>query len=490
MKEARISFMGDTQIGGDKEQSSRMERTRELVEQLDDNVEVAVHVGDLGTSSVAYDFLADYKGLEKSAVAKIEKGVGELSFEEQFQQALHIAFEAEAKRTGESSFKYVLAKTLRQVTEYPAVNAVLRDFAVRASANPMLAEKYGRFITNKDDEARLDMFKVISGKDEEFLESDKKAMIDEMHDALGLMSKLAGDKGKTIVVPGNQEIDNWQRVVQEILPTFQGEVDLQAEPSYYDVNDNVAIMGLPYEFDASQFDAKEFAEQARGKKAVILATHASPLLRGLADNVDLERYRPKDLDVYKAEAQKYLKVSEDILDKTFEEAKQHIPVVFSTAEIEEYAGNKISEIVDILAQKFYLRQVQSYDRMKEWVEARDMQTAVDGKAQRTPGAQPNPKARQFRELVKSLPDSVERIIVPWGHLHSKPEQALSNHPWFKYDAGEEIKPQKLTIGIPQTASAREIEFVYLPTAAIAIMDCNEDGSIDIKSLEKAVAEQE
>ena len=43
-----------------------------------------------------------------------------------------------------------------------------------------------------------------------------------------------------------------------------------------------------------------------------------------------------------------------------------------------------------------------------------------------------------------IPKSVKRIIVPWGHLHSGPEQALSNHPWFKYDEGEEIKTQKIS----------------------------------------------
>lgn len=490
MKEARISFMGDTQIGGDQEQSARMERTRALAEQLDGSVDFSAHVGDLGSSPVAYDFLNEYKTLGKSAADKVENDGGELSFTEKFQQALHTALETAAERTGEKSFKYALGKALRKKQEYPEVEAVLHDFAMRALSDPSIAKKYKNFITGENDEARLDMFKTISGRDEDFFELDKQGMITEMQDALGVMSKLTGDKGKLMVVPGNQEKGNWQRVTQEVLPTFQGEVDLQAEPSYYDVNKDVAIMGLPYEFDANEFDVEKFAEQARGKKSVILATHASPLLRGLADNIDLKTYEPKDMKIYKEQAQKYLKVSGDKLNKFFEDARQDIPLIFSTAEIEEYTGKKMSEVVDILAQKFYLRQSQSHERMKEWLDIRATQINQDGKAKRTPGSQQNPKGRELRSLIKNLPDSVKRIIVPWGHLHSKSEQALSNHPWFKYDEGEEIKSQKLTIGIPHTDSAREIEFVYLPTAAVVIMDCKKDGSIDIKSLEKAVAEQE
>jgi hypothetical protein len=36
---------------------------------------------------------------------------------------------------------------------------------------------------------------------------------------------------------------------------------------------------------------------------------------------------------------------------------------------------------------------------------------------------------------------------------------------------------------------REIEFVYLPTAAVAVMGCEDDGTINVESLQKAVLKE-
>ncbi len=414
----KISFMGDTQIGGDKEQVDRMNKTKELVEQYPEEIDIAGHVGDLGTSETAYEFLARYNELGQAALEKKD----DISFEEELQQALDKAFNEVVERGEEKATKYVMGKALRKRKEYPGVEVVLREFAQKVLNDHENLEQYEKFIVGQGDQAKLDMFKTVTGRNEDFFELDEKAMITEMNEALDTMATLAGKKGKLIVVPGNQEKANWQRVTEKVLPEFQRDVDLQEEPSYHEVNDNVAIMGVPYEFDTKEFNAKEFAGQAEGKKSVILAMHASPLLRGLAENIDLENYKGTE----------------------------------------------------------------SYEKMKLWLEERKKREEKFGKGKRTPGSQLNPVNRQFREIVRDLPQSVKTIIVPWGHLHSAPEQALANHPWYTFEEGEEIKPQKLRIGMP--GKMREIEFVYLPTAAVAIFSCKEDGSIDVESLKKIVSE--
>lgn len=145
----------------------------------------------------------------------------------------------------------------------------------------------------------------------------------------------------------------------------------------------------------------------------------------------------------------------------------------------EFNGKNISDVIDLVANKLFERSLATYEKRKLWDQERQAIISKHGKPDRTPGSQINPINIEFRTLVRSLPDSVKTIIVPWGHLHSTSEKALANHPWFKYD--EEIQPQSFVIADSITGKHREIKFIYLPTAAVVIMDCYPNGVVDIKS---------
>lgn len=474
-----ITFMGDTQIGGDKIQTARLKESRELAGSFEGEADEAWHVGDLGSSSTAYEFLAAFKGLEKSGKASEVQLDLKTELEKAFAKIV------EGKRV--QAAKYIMADVLRKKEgwqkKFPEVAEVLQRFAhdERVANNEQLKVFIGA-------DGMVDMYKMITGKNVDFVEADEAAMIGEMHDALGIMAQMAKEGGKLGVVAGNQEASNWKRVTQKVLPGFQNDVDLQMKPTYHEVTDESAIIGLPYEFEEGyEFNPEEFAEQAKGKESVILAIHASPLLRGLAENADPEKFKPLSLDDYKAKTMRMWGIGAGVLDNKFEDAYPNFDVRIVNSK--KYNGKKVGEVVDEVAQEKLARAEERYMRMKAFVEERKRRVEKHGKPERTPGSQPNPMHGQFMELVKNLPSSVKEVIVPWGHLHSAPEQALANHPWFKFEEGEEIKPQKMLLGFGQRGK-REIKFVFLPTAAVVVFKVGENGEIDVKSLKQVVAEKE
>jgi len=478
MSERLITFMGDTQIGGDKAQTARLKDTKKLGESFVGEADEAWHVGDLGSSSTAYEFLANYKGLEKSEQASEVQ----LDFKKELDKAFAVIVEGKRVQAG----KYIMADVLRRKKgweeKFPEVVEVLRRFAQdkRVQAD----EKLKGFV---DKNGLADMYKMITGKNVDFVEADEAAMIAEIQDAVGVMVGMVKEGGKVGVVPGNSETANWNRVTEKALPGIQADVDLQREPSYHEINKKAAIMGLPYEFEKGyEFDAKQFAAQAKGKESVILAMHASPLLRGLADNASPEKFKPLSLEDYKAKTMKLWKIDTSMLEQKFEEAYPNFAV--RIVDSKKHKGKKVGEVLDEMALEKLTRAVERYGRMKEFMKERERRIEKYGKPDRTPGSQTNPMQRQFMDLVKNLPASVKEVIVPWGHLHSAPEQALANHPWFKFEEGEEIKPQKMLLGFGQRGK-REIKFVFLPTAAVAVFKVDEKGKIDVKSLKQVVADK-
>lgn len=482
--DARVTFMGDTQIGGDKEQAARLKETQGLVEEYKGNVDQAWHVGDLGTSSTAYEFVAAFKTLGKEDPENAPDEARKVQIE--VRNALDKLFTELVAAGRREAAKYIMGDSLRgKAAKYPEVMALLKEFAkdARVQAN----EQLRKFLKGEGEGETLDMFKVITGQDVEFLEADEKAMVAEMTDALQTMANLTGEEGKIGVVPGNQETSNWQRVVEKVLPAFQEDVDLDRNPAFHEVSDHVGLYSLPYELDKSAiFDAKGLAQQAEGKETVIIGMHASPLMRGLAENI----HEPLTVEAQKEKIVQTLGIKNQ-LDSLFDDADQKIKNSLlrragGFAE-EEFNGKKLSEIVDLVAKRLVERSTRTYESKKAWDADRQVIIAKHGKPDRTPGSQPNPMNRHFRELVSALSDSVKTVVVPWGHLHSTSEKAMANHPWFRFD--EEVQPQSFGIVDPLSGKVREIKFVYLPTAGVMVMDCYPDGVVDIKSLKAAVAEE-
>lgn len=468
--------MGDTQLGGDKEQTGRMDDIKALVAQYEGKVDHVWHVGDLGTSSTAYDFLAAFKALGKIDMEKLPTDVKVVQVE--IRNALEKAFNIVADRTKDQA-KYVMGKVLRGKENYPEIDEILTKFSLdsRVVNDP----KLNKFVSN----GKLDIFKIITGKDINFLEADKEAMLGEINGALQTMSKLSVD-GKIGVVPGNSEISNWKRVTEEVLPRYQQDVDLERNPSVRDLSESVGLISLPYELQKdSEFDVESLVSQVDGKETVIIGMHASPLMRGLAENLR----EPVSVGVQRDNIIKNLNLG-NFLDTPFENTDMKIRNALLRRaggfEESEFNGKNISDVIDLVANKLFERSLATYEKRKLWDQERQAIISKHGKPDRTPGSQINPINIEFRTLVRSLPDSVKTIIVPWGHLHSTSEKALANHPWFKYD--EEIQPQSFVIADSITGKHREIKFIYLPTAAVVIMNCYPNGVVDIKSLKQVVEE--
>jgi|GEM_PF-1855361 len=478
----QVAFMGDTQLGGDKEQTERMRATQALVEKMtaEGKMDEVWSIGDLGTSKAAYDFLNAYKKLDKSG--KEKKGNG-LDFKEELQVALAAAFDAEVKAGKAKAAKYLMRPVLNgKDADYPPVAKVVKDFTERIVKDSKFAE-FKKYVVGEGDKAKLDLFRIFTGRDTDFKSADAQDMVNEMKDELNTLIKMTKEGGPVKVVPGNQETTNWERVTKEVMPEFQKSVDLQRNPTYHEVDKNVAIFGMPYEFDKDyKFDAAALAKQAEGKKTVVIAMHASPLFGGLKEIIG----EPMSGAKIKEKIVTNLKLAEADLKSPFEklapEKQENLLKRTGGSKKEEFTGKSVGEALDVIAKKYEDRGKSAYERVNVLDAERKKRIEKHGAPDRTPRTQSNPLHDEFLKLIKNLPASVERVIVPWGHLHSTPEKALADFPQYKFDDGE-IKAQKMKLNWgPGKAQTREIDTVYLPTAAVAVFKFDEFGNAQVGSL--------